>query len=364
MPLADADDVETAVSEQAFIAALRQLINDPEGPPAAVAILQRGHSLRIIAVGVSNLETGDAPLPDQHMWIASTSKAYSGAVALALVQSGVLRLDDTVGRWLPDTPKAWGSITLAQLLQHTSGVPNYANTPDFQNRAITAPREPLPPEKLLSYVYGEPLLFEPGTQYRYSNSDNVAVALMAQAATGLSYHRLLELLVFGPLDIHETALPTGFRLPAPSMRGYNIVAGQPPEDVSEALSASFAWASGGMRSTPLDQTRFIRGYIGRKLFGPEMQTAQFDWIAESHSEPPGPGANSAGLGVFRYQTRCGVVFGHTGNYLGYTQFMAATRNGQRSLIVSVNRQLSETVAPRVLAMLRYAEELGVCALFR
>ena len=81
------------------------------------------------------------------------------------------------------------------------------------------------------------------------------------------------------------------------------------------------------------------------------------------SDPPGPGKNSAGLGVFRYETRCGTVWGHTGNTLGYTQFMAASSDGSRSATVSVNSQLTppDVGDPEAFKALRRAEELAVCA---
>jgi D-alanyl-D-alanine carboxypeptidase len=80
------------------------------------------------------------------------------------------------------------------------------------------------------------------------------------------------------------------------------------------------------------------------------------------SEPPGPGKNSAGLGIFRYETRCGTVWGHTGNYPGYTQFLAASPDGRRSVTVSVNVQLSPVEgAPGVFDALRRAEVKAVCA---
>ena len=60
------------------------------------------------------------------------------------------------------------------------------------------------------------------------------------------------------------------------------------------------------------------------------------------SEPTGPGQNSAGLAIFRYQTKYGTVYGHTGNTLGYTQFIAATADGSRSAVVSVNAQITPT----------------------
>ena len=83
-----------------------------------------------------------------------------------------------------------------------------------------------------------------------------------------------------------------------------------------------------------------------------------------HSEPTGPGANRAGLGIFRYKTRCGTVYGHTGNFPGYTQFFAATLDGERSVTFSISEQLNQDMTGRQLAVfkaLRRAEETAVCA---
>ena len=74
---------------------------------------------------------------------------------------------------------------------------------------------------LLSFVENEPLQFPPSSQFRYSNSDNIVVALMAEQAAGQPYDQLLGSLLFMPLGLNETSLPDGFRLPAPYMHGYD-----------------------------------------------------------------------------------------------------------------------------------------------
>jgi D-alanyl-D-alanine carboxypeptidase len=72
--------------------------------------------------------------------------------------------------------------------------------------------------------------------------------------------------------------------------------------------------------------------------------------------------NSAGLAVFRYETRCGTVWGHTSSFPGYTQFMAASSDGTRSVVVSVNEQLTPREgAPGVFRALRATERRAVCA---
>jgi D-alanyl-D-alanine carboxypeptidase len=98
------------------------------------------------------------------------------------------------------------------------------------------------------------------------------------------------------------------------------------------------------------------------LFDLRTRTQQRKVFEGGGSEPPGPGKNSAGLGVFRYETECGTVWGHTGNTPGYTQFMAASPYGSRSATVSINSQLTPTVGdPEAFKALRRAEGLAVCA---
>ena len=278
-------------------------------------------------------------------------------------------MNDTIGELLSDLPKpppdAWAQVTLRQLLNHTSGLPDFSGDQGFQDAVRANPTQAPRPEKLLTYVYDHdpPLLFDPGSKYKYSNSDNIAVALMVEAATGRTYESQLQKQVYGPLGLSKTTLPRGPNLRKPFIHGYdNDPSRQPPEDVSEVLAAGWAWASGGIVSTPADLNDFIRGYVGGELFDEQTRAKQRRIVEGGGSEPPGPGKNSAGLAIFRYETRCGTVWGHTGNTLGYTQFMAASPNGSRSVTVSVNTQLTPTDGdPDAFKALRRAEGLAVCA---
>ena len=184
--------------------------------------------------------------------------------------------------------------------------------------------------------------------------------MMAEAVTGRSYNSLLRALVYRRAGLSQTSLPSGFQMPLPYLHGYQLEPGQPPQDVSEALTASAAWASGGIVSTPGEMNTFIRAYLAPLFFTRQTQAAQLSFVP-GNSSPPGPGTNSAGLAVFRYVTSCGTVYGHTGTTPGYTQFGAATLGGGNSVTVTANEQLSTTVHPEVLAVLRQAEQLAVCA---
>jgi D-alanyl-D-alanine carboxypeptidase len=298
------------------------------------------------------------------MHIASTAKAFNGAVALSLVERGVLSLDDTIGARRPDLPVAWHAVTLRQLLGHTGGVPDLLDSPAIQQAIIASPGVAPPPRQLVDFVADRPLDFPPGSRYHYSNTDNIIVGLIVETVTSGSYNRALERQVQRPLRLNHTSLPAGPELPRPYLHGYDIdEAGGTPEDVSLLVAGGWSWASGGIVSTPSDLNRFIRGYVGGELFGAPIAAEQARFV-EGSSEPPGPGRNAAGLSLFRYDTRCGTVFGHTGNTFGYTQFMAASRDGRRSVTMSISVQRTQTSQGRdaaVFAALRAAEEDAVCA---
>ncbi|MFF8376001.1 serine hydrolase domain-containing protein [Streptomyces sp. NPDC015661] len=359
-PVTAAAPYDAGHGDPALRKALADLVAAPGGPPGAIAVLTRDGVRQVYRAGTAEVGTGRPPRPDDHMRIASVAKAFSGAVALSLVDRRALDLDDTIGRRLPQLPADWHAVTLRQLLQHTSGLPDFSRSQAFQDIVRADPRHHFDSRHLLDFVADRPLLFPPGSRYAYSNSDNIAVALMAEQATGRPYESLLKHLVYRPLDLRATSLPQDYRLPRPFLHGYFTAPGEPPEDVSEALSASGAWASGGIVSTPADLSGFIGGYAGPELLTPTTRRAQQDFLPGGSSEPAGPGVNAAGLGIFRYTTRCGTVLGHTGNTPGYTQFAAATRDGRRTVTVSVTSQV--TSDPDLLTRLRATEEQFVCAL--
>jgi D-alanyl-D-alanine carboxypeptidase len=363
-PRAVAAARSASAADAALDRALRELVAMPGGPPSATAIVQRASSLRVHAFGVASVGETARPRKTDYMRIASVAKAFSGAVALSLADSGMLSLDDTIGQRLPGQPVAWHAVTLRQLLAHTSGLPDFTEDAAFQEAVRSSLAVAPPPAALLAFVAHKPLKFTPGTQYRYSNSDNIAVGLMVEAATGTSYEEALRVHVTKPLHLSRTSLPAGPEVPPPLIHGYDLADDGTPEDLSEIFASGWAWASGGIISTPADLNRFIRGYVGGRLFGRKMRAQQRRWVPSAGSEPPGPGTNAAGLALFRYRTRCGTVLGHTGNTFGFTQFAAATADGSRSTTVSISLQRTQKDQGWPLAVfqaLRAAEERAVCA---
>ncbi|MTD17201.1 serine hydrolase [Nakamurella sp. YIM 132087] len=129
--------------------ALAELVAMPGGPPGAIAVVQIGDERTVHTAGFADVETKTDIDVDDHMRIASVAKAFSGATALALVDAGELSLDDTIGDVLPAMPKAWAAVTLRQLMNHTSGVPDFLMSEKFRDRYIADPDKPVAPKDLV-----------------------------------------------------------------------------------------------------------------------------------------------------------------------------------------------------------------------
>ena len=353
----------TAAGAPSAGATLQQAMNafvaQPGGPPGMVVAIGRGKQFTLRTAGVANIVTKAKPAADDFMRMASVSKAFSGAAALSLVSRGKLKLSDTVGTVIPNVPVEWKNVTLAELLQHTSGVPDFTRAPGFGEALVASPQKAPAPRVLLSYLTDPKLNFTPGSQYEYSNSENILVGLMIQNATGRSYESVLATNVFGPLKLTRTSLPRGSAIGAPALRGYDLAA-SPITDETSVIAAGWTWASGGMVSTPADALRFVRGDVSGALVNKATHAAQFTFRPGS-SDPPGPGTQYAGLGIFKYVTSCGTVYGHTGNIFGYTQFIASSADGSHAVTVSINGQITPVESAALFPALRHIYELAVCA---
>ena len=338
-----------------------------DGPPGVIAVIQNGDQRYEVAEGKANVSSGALMSGDASIRIASVSKAYNGAIVLSLASKGELALSGTVGQLLPTAPKAWGKATVAQVLQHTSGIPDYIKSPQFIKQFVADPQMQLTPEQLIGYVSDKPLAFPPGSKYQYSDTDNVVAGLIAEQVTGKSYNDLLKEIVTSPMDLPVTSLPDTVAMPEPKINGYapadpaeSSASPGGPQDVTDFLNPELAWASGGMITTANELNTFFRSYAGGKLFNASTREQQLQFVPGGGG-PPGPGVNSSGLGIYRYKTACGEFLGHTGNLPGYTTFVGSTTDGTQSVVVLANGQVTERSDPAKYQQLSAVWDEALCA---
>jgi D-alanyl-D-alanine carboxypeptidase len=337
-------------------AALEQAV--AAGIPGIALEIQGREGSEFLTAGSASLENEQPLTSEDTFRIASVTKAFTAAVVMELVEEGALSLDDTVEQWAPGLLAEGNSITVRHLLGHTSGLPDYTEDENFVEAFLAD--EDLPPQQLVSFVSSESLAFEPGTQYEYSDTDNIVLGIIVEAAAGRSYEQELSSRVIDPMELQATVLPNSPEMPDPHAEGYEY----PPEsegageleNVTTALDPSAAWASGALVSTPSDLSRFFRGLLGGELVG-EGTLEQMKETLAGEGSPSGPGTKRAGLGIFSYELPCGEVWGHTGQFPGYQTFGAADPDGSGALAMMANAtQISEEANEALV----YAQELAVC----
>jgi D-alanyl-D-alanine carboxypeptidase len=339
--------------------ALEQIVDAPGGPPGVSVLIDRGRHSEYLWAGVADVRSGRPPTPLDHFRIASVAKAFNSYIAVKLAGNGALSFDTTLKASIPEVLPAAEDVKLRELLQHTSGLAEYIQAKAFGEQLNADPARYFSPTELTDFVRDEPLEFAPGgSQYHYSDTDNIAAGLIEEAASGLSYEELLARRVFDPLKMRNSSLPRTVAMPRPFMHGYDVEPGKLPEDVSELINPAGAWASGGIVSTPLDLARFARRYVPAVLTATSGLEGAF---RPGSSSPPGPGKNFAGLGIFSYRTGCGTVYGHTGSFPGYRILLAASPNGKRSVVfVATSQIVPGQGSPKVAAAITKAQGRAIC----
>jgi D-alanyl-D-alanine carboxypeptidase len=347
-PPPSADEVEAALEDAVAAGApgVALQINGPEGE-------------EFLGAGEASLDPARPINPDDTYRIASVTKSFTAAIVMQLVADGELSLEDTVGELDPGILPEAGEVTIAQLLGHTSGLSDYVEDEAFAE--VLSEGKELTPEQVLGFVSDLPPEFEPGSEYDYSDTDNLVLGFLIEEVTGNTYEEELESRIIEPLGLTETTLATDFEFPAPHAQGYQFDpeagASSEPEDITDVpIDPNGAWASGALISTPTDMATFFAALLGGEL----VPSAQLEEMMETRpgaGNPAGPGTNNAGLGIFRWDLACGEIWGHTGAFPGFRAIGAASADGSGSFGMVVNAtELPQDAEDAVLR----AQELAAC----
>jgi D-alanyl-D-alanine carboxypeptidase len=165
-------------------------------PAVSVAVLKDGKVLKMKSYGLANLET-HTPAASQSVYkLGSLSKQFIAAAVMLLQQDGKINLDDRVSRYLDSLPSAWQSITIRNLLSHTSGLAR--DDPDFD------PLKVRPLNEDIKAIYSLPLDFAPGTDWSYSNMNYYVLAAIIGKVTGMDWTEWISNHIFKPCRMNQT----------------------------------------------------------------------------------------------------------------------------------------------------------------
>ena len=291
--------------------------------PAALAAVRDGKGrTRHYTAGVADLTTKAKVPVDGQVRIASNTKMFTSVTVLQLVGEGKVSLDEPIETYLPNVVRGKGidgaKITVRQLLQHTSGLPDYVR---WMPSIFTAPDVYHSPQDLLKVAFAHEASFAPGASWEYSNTNYVLAGLLIEKVTGHTLSDELNDRIIEPVRLRHTYWPA---------EGDTTIRGRHPQgygsekpggklvDITDQ-DPSRAWAAGQLISTPSDINRFMNALTGGKLLKP-AQLAAMKHTVKATGMPAGW---EYGLGLVKMPLTCGgVAWGHGGDIDGYE-----TRNG-------------------------------------
>jgi D-alanyl-D-alanine carboxypeptidase len=318
------------------------------GAVGAQGEVSSGRRDSVARSGVADRRT-PAPMPlNGHFRIGSTTKTFVAVALLQLIGEGRVSLDDTVDRWLPGVVAGNRNdgrrVTVGQLLQQTSGIPNYtgdlpalASAEAFEHHKLDHYRA----ADLVALAMRHPAELAPGSHWNYSNTNYILAGMIIERVTGQPWFAQVRKGILGPLGLRDTSYP-GDRptIPRPAARPYEQFApGGPLVDVGE-FNATAAGSAGGLVSTTADLTRFWRALQQGRLLRPAQYAAMHRTVLAETYQGVLPGLRY-GLGIFWAPNDCGGFWAHPGDVPGTSTYSAASAGGNRTVVLYRTTTLAE-----------------------
>lgn len=230
------------------------------GPGGTVLIARDNQVIYNKAFGKSNIELNIPMTVDNVFRIGSITKQFTAVAILKLIEEGKLNLLDEVTKFIPDYPSTGKTITIANLLSHTSGIKNYTGMSKFTK---DLKRTDLPPKALVGLFKDETPDFNPGTAYQYSNSNYVLLGYIIELITGESYGSYIDKTFFQPLGMKNSYYDSSSRIIPQRTSGYRYINGE--YENAEFLSMTLPYAAGSLLSTTGDLLIWYNALMSGKV---------------------------------------------------------------------------------------------------
>jgi len=308
--------------------AVAQSLVDAGYPGAITARTDPDGTPHVATAGYDNVAARTLIRPDSEVRIGSATKTFTAVVILQMVQQGKFSLDTSIEELLPEVVvRKQGvdptTISVRDLLQHTSGLPEYADLiakdPFGQRNTYRSPRD------MLDIALRRHASYEGIKTYSYSNTNYLVLGLIAERVTQRSIGELIADRIVGPLGLRHTYFPAPGerRFRGPHVTGYHVTAGGDLDDISES-DPSWTWAAGAMISTPAELNKFMQAVLGGDLLDEHTTKLMLTGIPTGEDLLPG---STYGLGIESINLSCGSAWGHSGDIPGYQTRNAVASDG-------------------------------------
>jgi D-alanyl-D-alanine carboxypeptidase len=282
-------------------------------------LVEREGSTLIRSFGLADREFGIRNSARTKFKIGSVTKQFTAMAILLLVKDGRLSLDDRVCRFIQACPTAWQSISIRELLNHSSGIPDFVKLPEMRGRFT----QPMDLNDTITMLERQPLDFPPGSEARYGNSGFLVSAWIIQRVSGKSYAAFLDERIYRPLGMNSSGYAADGPIIFNRARGYvrrgGLFENAPFIDMSIPVGA------GSQYSTVLDLYRWDRAMRGHQLIPDVLTKEMFS-----------PGKGNFGLGWDIVDDEGRRVAEHVGDINGFGAFIARWLNDDAVIIILTN----------------------------
>lgn len=334
--------------------ALQGVLASEKLPGISVAMTFPDGSTWSSAVGYADLTT-KRPMTTSTVFSAgSLTKTFVAAMVLRLSEEGLLGLDDPLSRWIPTYPNG-SKITIRQLLDHSSGIRDFAGAPGFDSAMWASPGKLWTASQLQPFL--GPPYFAPGTGWHYSNENYVLLGQVVQKAAGVPIATLLDIGFFEPLGLTSTVLQGAQPIVGPLAHGYQSpTRTRGPVDITGASTmlpfpavASAFGSSGALASTPSDLAR----WVSLLYHGQVLSVASTLEMSDTTPTEKLKGARPYGLGTEVFPIDGHVAFGHHGHLIGFWTAAAWIPAQQIGIAVMTNGDWGDPTAIASLLLKAY-----------
>lgn len=301
-------------------AVLDDAIKDDE-PGCSAAVGVEGKIAWTGTRGIADLRTGAKITTDTVFDIASVSKQFTATAILLLAQAGKLTLDDTLSQYVPDMPAWAAKVSVAQMMHHTSGIPDYVGL--LQEQGISYADRTTETQALQALADAPDLVFKPGSRYEYSNSNYLLLGEIVHRVAVQPLPDYLSAEIFKPLGLNMVLDPVG-RIPNKAL-SYT-------KNEGEYRLADSAWeqiGDGGIQTTPSQLARWGDNYRTGKVGGPKLLEAQLAGAVETE---PG-GGDRYGAGIF---SLANGMLDHDGAWAGFVSAFRVSSDRRTAVAISCN----------------------------
>ncbi|MCP5382074.1 MAG: beta-lactamase family protein [Kordiimonadaceae bacterium] len=295
-------------------------------PGALVAVAKDGKLEFVRTYGKSNVEL-DVDVAENHVFeIGSISKEFVSAAAMMQVEEGKLSLDDPISKYLADLPTDWLGVTVKQLLNHTSGIPDYEEiyTYDVYRLRLT-------PQDVIKIANGRPMDFAPGTGWYYSNTGYYLASMIVEQVDHMPLAEVLKKRIFEPLGMTQTRFADPEAIIRGRAEGYWV--NKRGELINRnATETTSTLGAGGLLSSAADMAKWDAALHGTRL----LSEASKKIMWTSGVLPDGTETGYA-LGWRVGKDRGLNTTSHSGQVAGFVAYFERFVDMDRSVIVFMNR---------------------------